>query len=296
MKIESVAIEITANAFLPEAYAYRNFFVKNGYRCELVRKGSPDVLSYDAVLLFHGFHPFWRKYPKFVIGEYHSLSVGRFSRLKDFLKRIVNVRADFYIFLNDSVRKTLYFSNRVPFALRGMGFDKEKLGPRNDSSLEFDVVYCGSFREGVECCIDRLASLGFKVAVVGFDSSSAYENVSSFGRVSPSEAMEIIHRSRWGLNYTPDVHPLNIQDSTKVIEYSGAGLGVITNRYAWLDQFEQTRGGRFLDITTVKDKRDVTNFEFEIPNVDDLEWSVVMSQSLGDLLDRMAASDPMSDE
>src|SRR5690554_7601990 len=120
--INSIAIEITDKAFLPESYAYRDYFRQHGFACDFVEKGSPDALNYDAIMLFHGLHPFWRKYPKYIIGEYHSLSRGSYTRIKDFIKRLINVRADLYSFLNEDVRKKMWFSNETNYITRSMGF------------------------------------------------------------------------------------------------------------------------------------------------------------------------------
>src|SRR5690606_15757195 len=131
------------------------------------------------------------------------------------------------IFLNDVVRAKFFFSRKVPHSLRGMGFFKSD--SKSHGNKEFDVIYCGSYRSGVMDHILRLADMGLRVAVVGFDCHLEHNNIVSFGKVSPLETGEFMRRARWGLNYTPDRFPLNIQDSTKVIEYCAAGLGVITN-------------------------------------------------------------------
>lgn len=275
--IKSIAIEVTNNAFLPESYAYRDFFRGQDYQCELVEKGASSALDYDAIILFHGFHPFWKKYPKFVIGEYHSLSVGRYSRFKDALKRLLNVRSDLYIFLNEDVRKKLWFSKRTNYITRCMGYSKSDFERFKNNKKLFDVVYCGSYRLGLWDELKRLADLGLKIAVVGSDVPFLHPKLTSFGRKSPQEAREIISQSRLGLNYTPDISPLNIQDSTKVIEYCAAGLGVITNRYQWVNDFEKERSATFLSLDDIDSIDDINNYKFIIPDVSDLSWDVIMS-------------------
>lgn len=269
--IDSVAIETTSNAFLPEAYAYRNMFRDKGISCNLVEKNTQSLECYDLVILFHGFHPFWKKYPGFVIGEYNSLSVGRFGRLKDIAKRLFNVKADYYIFLNDIVRKKLFFSKSSAHSLRSMGFSSPA-DPSNNVGKEFDVIYCGSNRIGLRNQIVRLANLGLKVAVAGFKFDQKHQNIVSYGKVTPAETGRLLLKAKWGLNYTPDVFPLNVQDSTKVIEYCAAGLGVVTNRYEWVNEFERIRGARFLDLDNLSSLSYIEKFEFIVPDVSDLEW------------------------
>lgn len=284
--IKSVAIELTDKAFLPEAYAYRERIQELGYRCDFVYKGSKKAFEFDAIILFHGFHPLWKRYPNYIIGEYHSLSVGKFSRLKDLLKRLLNVRSDFLIFLNDDVRRRMWYSNSSPHAIRGMGFERRDFERYHSNEKNYDIVYCGSFREGLIPHLEGLAGLGLKIAVVGFDSRYISNNIKSFGRKTPSETRRIICQSRFGLNYTPDVFPLNIQDSTKVIEYCGAGLGVITNRYFWVNEFEKSRNARFMNLDNIETRDDLDKFDFVVPDISDLTWDLVVENTIASLVKR----------
>ncbi len=277
--INSIAIEVTSKAFLPESYAYRDYFRQHGFACDFVEKGSPDALHYDAIVLFHGLHPFWCKYPKFIIGEYHSLSTGSYSRIKDLVKRLINVRANLYIFLNEEVRKKLWFSKNTDYLTRSMGYNKADFEEFKSQNKVFDIVYCGSYREGLYAELTRLADMGASIALVGPENPIKHENITSFGRKIPKEARKIIAQAKYGLNYTPDVFPLNIQDSTKVIEYCAAGLGVITNRYQWVNAFEKQRHANFLSLESIRDISGIAEYEFIVPDVTDLSWDTLMEKS-----------------
>lgn len=277
--IKRLAIEIRGNVFLPEADAYKEFFQSKGLDCDLVDVASNNLEVYDAVLLFHGFHPFWKKYPNFVIGEYHSLSTGRFARVKDFIKRVLNVRADVNIFLNETVRNKLWFKEGPNRLYRSMGVPIQEYDSLMGSEKKFDIVYAGSYRDGVINTIEKLSELDFSVAVVGFYYTPRRDNVHCFGRILPNEARKVIAQSRYGLNYTPDVYPFNIQDSTKVLEYCAAGLGIITNRYFWVDKFEVLNDANFLDIKKIHTKSYVHNYPFVTPGVINLDWSTVIGNS-----------------
>lgn len=269
--IASLAIEISTKAFLPEAYVYNEMFNRKGVRSEIVISNKYNSTDYDAVVLFHGFHPFWNTYPKVVISEYHSLSVGMLSRLKDTIKRLLNVRGDYYIVLNELVRDKLWLKRTQNLSIRGMGFHKsndKKCGPPK----EFDIVYCGSERDGLYEVLQKFSRMGLKVAVVGLSQRIEYPNIINFGKVSHERAYDVMQTSRLGLNYTPNIFPLNVQDSTKVIEYCGLGLGVVTTDYQWVRSFERARGGRFLYLNEVKGPQDVSSFEYIVPDVTDLEW------------------------
>lgn len=278
-KIKSIAIEVTDKAFLPESYAYRDYFIKNGFKCDFVKKGSSEILCYDAVILFHGFHPFWKKYPKFIISDYNSLSTGEFSRVKDYVKFLFNVRADLYIFLNEEVRQKFRFSNNINYITRSMGYDAENLSKQLVQPKCFDVVYCGSNRPGLSAILIKLANIGLSIALVGPEDLPSHKNIVSFGRKTPEEAKKIMLQAKYGLNFTPDVFPLNIQDSTKVIEYCAANLGVITNQYKWVNNFEKSRKAKFLTLENICSRVDVDSFDFITPDVSDLEWSELLKNT-----------------
>jgi hypothetical protein len=153
-----------------------------------------------------------------------------------------------------------------------MGFDRNQFDFFKNESKKYDIIYAGSHREGLIERLENLASLDLTIALVGFDHTFKSSGITCFGRQSPEETRKIISQSCVGLNYTPDVFPLNIQDSTKVIEYCGAGLGVITNRYVWVNEFEKQRKAKFLDLDYVRSKNDVAEFDFIVPDVSDLDW------------------------
>lgn len=280
--IRSVAIEMSEKAFLPEAYAYRDMFRGNGVKADLLHPGDSKIMEYDAVVLFHGFHPFWRSYPRYIIGEYHSLTVGRLGRFKDFLKRVFNVGSDYYIFLNDFVRQKMWFSRKGNMSLRGMGYNDSHEFIGNEGK-EFDIVYCGSYRDGLFDAIEKLVGLDFSVALVGVDQPFEHSRVKNFGKVHPDKALGIVSNSRFGLNFMPNVFPLNMQDSTKVIEYCGLGLGVITTDYPWVRSFQECTSGVFLYMDDIACRSDILNFNYVVPDVNDLRWGNVVDGLFSEL-------------
>ena len=276
--MKRIAIEISNKSFLPEAAAYKAYLNENGYCCKIIHKHCTNIEKFDAIILFHGFHPFWKKYPSIVIGEYHSLSTGRYSRIKDYLKVTLNVKSNLYIFLNEPVRMHLGFSENVNYCLRSMGYDQDLIC--NQSLKEYDIVYVGSYRPGLSSVIKRLSSLNLKIAVVGFSLKGvSYKNAIFFDRQDQKNTFKIMSKAKFGLNYVPDIWPWCIQDSTKVIEYCASGLGVITNRYFWVNEFENQRRAKFMTLDTLNSKDDLYEFDFVKPDVSDLEWKSLISKS-----------------
>lgn len=278
MSMISLALVVSTKAFLPEIDAYKNYFENNGFNVDIV-SCNESLGAYDVCLLFHGFHPFWRSYSKLIIGEYHSLSTGRARHFKDLFKRCFNVRADHYVFLNKYVRKKIFSSRQWSYTYRPMGYSPSLVDKYKHNNKRYDVSYVGSLRPGVLDRIYHLADMGLTLVVAGIRIDIDHPNIESFGAVDNEKAYELMSLSRIGLNFTPDIAPWNRQDSTKVIEYSALGLGVITNRYAWVDDFEVANQAKFLDLCSAQSKDDVLSFDYGVPDVSDLTWPNILNRS-----------------
>jgi glycosyltransferase involved in cell wall biosynthesis len=274
-------------AFSPEIEGYVNFFKSYKHVQTGVYKTFREAdENSDIVIVFFGFIPAWVKHKSLIIAEYHSLSVGRFSFLKNLIKRLFNIRGDYYIFLNERVRDHLFFSSKIPYSLRGMGFVEESCKQTLNVKKEFDFVYSGAVgRSGVIEAISKIESFGFRVAVVGnaekegVKLNAISKNIHCFGKTSVARSYEIMASAKYGLNFTPDTFPFNIQDSTKVIEYCALGLGVVTNRYEWVNEFEKRIGARFMSFENVESYESVSSFDFARGGIDRYSWNRVISEA-----------------
>jgi hypothetical protein len=95
-------------------------------------------------------------------------------------------------------------------------------------------------------------------------------------------------RARFGLNVTPDVFPYNRQTSIKTLEYAAAGLGIIANRYGWIEGFARAQGGpvQWLDEVLAMGPDAAARLErprFDPARLEPLEW--------GRMLDRIGFAD-----
>jgi len=275
----NLAIVKNPNSFLPEVKAYVEYFLSNtefGIH-PTVFDSIDDVVNTDVAIVFLGFIPFWKRYDFPIIGEYNSLSVGRFGRIKDCIKSMVNTDSNL-IFLNEYVRRHLFVSKKKAGVYRGMGFFPQYILASNPVKA-YDIVYSGTInRDGLLDEIISLANLGFKVAVIGTEQYIA-ENVYSLGILDIQSVYKIYSMATYGLNYTPDIHPYNMQDSTKVIEYCASGLKVITNKYNWINKFELEHGARFLELSSVHSKGEIERFDYNTPDVSSLAWPFVIDNS-----------------
>ena len=238
-----VGIPLSKHAYTPEAYAYEKYLKKNGHQVQLEYELDPNN---DVNIYFMGTRPFWKKREgrAIEIHEYQSLSTPPYAHFKNFTKKIVNKRPNGRIFLNKFVHHDLSFSDNIPYIYRDMGVDESFFQSPSENPL-YDIIYCGSItgRNGLIEILRRFAG-NYKVVVVGNVSELErsllkHENITILGRVERKDLPEIYRNSRFGLNFTPDLYPYNIQTSTKTLEYLASGLTVLSNKYEWICKFSK---------------------------------------------------------
>ena len=236
-----IGITLKKRAYTPEAYAYETYLKERGHQVQLDYTLDPNN---DINIYFMGARPFWKKKEgrAIEIHEYQSLSTPPYVQFKNFAKKIVNKKPNGRIFLNSFVQHDFNFTDDIPYIYRDMGVDEALFQSPSENPL-YDIVYCGSIagRNGLIEVLRRLAG-NYKVVVVGQVSDLErsllkHENITILGRVERSNLPEIYRNARFGLNYTPNIYPFNIQTSTKTLEYLASGLGVISNRYYWSEEF-----------------------------------------------------------
>lgn len=237
----NIGIPLSKFAYTPEAYAYEKYLKKLGHQIQLDYELDPDN---DINIYFMGTRPFWKKKEgrAIEIHEYQSLSTPPYARFKNFSKKLVNKQPSGRIFLNNFVQYDLNFTDDIPYIYRDMGVDEALFQRPNENPL-YNIVYCGSIagRNGLIEVLRRLAG-NYKVVVVGQVSDLErsllkHENITILGRVERKDLPEIYRNARYGLNFTPNIYPYNIQTSTKTLEYLASGLRVISNRYLWSEEF-----------------------------------------------------------
>ncbi|WP_150539262.1 glycosyl transferase [Actinobacillus vicugnae] len=239
-----IGITLKRNAYTPEAFAYSDYLTKRNHLVQLDYEENLDPNN-DINIYFLGIRPFWKRYASqkaIEIHEYQSLSTPKCAKMKNFIKKYTNTKPQGRIFLNEIVKDELAFCDKLPYIYRDMGIDSALFQTPNPRP-EYDVVYAGSIigRAGLIQSLVHLSS-SYKVVVVGevddetkriFKSAGIYMT----GKVNRTELPQIYANARFGLNYTPDVYPFNIQTSTKTLEYLASGLRLISNRYHWVEKF-----------------------------------------------------------
>jgi glycosyltransferase involved in cell wall biosynthesis len=221
------------------------------------------------------------------IHEYLSPSTPPFRSLKDSLKRVLNGRPDLRIYINDYTRQCLAFNDAVPFCLKNMGIPSKML-PGADPVLpkEFDFIYIGDLssqrkphellqaftRPNLRHNTLLLLSRDYDRLQLQY---RAFSNIIFKGPVTQPEVKDFILRSRFGLNYIPDIEPFNQLPSTKLLEYAACGIPVVSTNYRWVRDFMKDHGGQFLLLSAGMKElswETVTHFQYSSPDMRGWAW------------------------
>lgn len=244
----------STKAHLPEIKSYKNYFLSRGFTCESgsyqsykeIKKSKGSVIWY-----FMGFN-FFKKSNNIVVHEYTSLSVGKFPRLKNHLKKIFNCKPNIRVFQSVFVEEEMNFKDNVPSFYRDMAVS-EKFFFDKDVPKKYDFVYCGAINKDrrLDLVLDKfLVDKSKTILVLGDIPDSYYEkynecNINLLGKIKYDEVPNYIRLARVGINIVDDKYPYNLQTSTKVLEYLACGLGIYTTRSDWCDNYQINNKVRF---------------------------------------------------
>lgn len=286
----TIGIPLSQYAYTPEAYAYEKYLKLKGHIVQLDYELDPDN---DINIYFMGTRPFWNKKNGTAkeIHEYQSLSTPPYARFKNLFKKTINSKPDGRIFLNSIVSRELYFNDNTPYIYRDMGVD-EGFFQVPLQNPEYDILYSGSI-SGRIGLIDTLIDLAskYKIIIIGKVSESdkillKNKNITLLGRIERSNLPEFYRNARFGLNYTPDIYPYNIQTSTKTLEYLASGLQVISNRYLWVEQFFNNINYKPFWLDQIDSNIYIEN---NIPEMDSFKWDNILNEvDFGNFINRIA--------
>ncbi len=286
-----IAIILTGHAYLPEAWAYRDHLCAAGHTARLV--DSPeDAAGADVAIAFSLAHQRrLRALGIAAIHEYHSLSAGRMRHAKDLAKRFAAPSPRARIFTEEHIRRSLGFVQDVPTLLRPVGVDAAIFGCTARATPTHDIVFCGSIeRQGVIPAMERLAANGWRIIAFGTVPNGvdvarlSAVGIDFAGPIARADVPAALGRARFGLNITPDIVPFNRQTSVKTLEYAAAGLGIIANRYGWVEQFAADHQVPLLWLDDVmRGGRDAVG-RLPVPDYDPqrlahLEWNALLERA-----------------
>ena len=282
-----IFIKKNNRSYSPEIYAYKDYLEKFNYNVE-ISDNYEYSNNYDAIMLLMGFFPYYKiaKYKNLkIIHEYSSLSLYPFSKTKNLFKYFFNSTPNARIFNSEIIKKDLFFDNKIPYVFRDTGID-EIFFENFKIIKDFDFVYSGStnsVRKGLLNCMENILKLGFSILVVGKVSDDVYKYFKKYNKIefagfqSRKYLPEIYQRAEYGLNYTPNLYPLNLQNSTKTKEYCASGLKIVSNKYDWVYNFQNYNNGKFFWYDELINQEQLINFNFKTPNVKNYSWNYIFN-------------------
>lgn len=279
----NVAFLHEGKSYMPEISSYVSYLNRTeDIRATVVTDAKLIDNQYDLVWKVMGLD-FKRTGDYALIHEYNTITVGKYSSLKDLIKRYANTKPDGRVFQNFDVLKTYHFNDNVPFIYRDMGINAQYYDLPNVEK-EYDFVYVGTMDASRE--LDKMLE-AFKhnpdlsIVLIGTPNEALVEsyghldNVHFEGRVDYEKLPQIANKARYGMNYIPDIYPFNIQTSTKLLEYCAMGLDIVTTDYKWINDFEASHEAQFFklnsDLSNLT-RENLEAFNFQSPDLKNMEW------------------------
>lgn len=286
-----IAFVHNQQSFLPEVRAYEDYFSKRGVQCEIVKEQSLPLLRPDVAWYFMGSNT-GRLANAIIIHEYTSASVAPFAGMKNVVKKWLNVKPDYRLFLNDFVRESFDFKDGVPHGLRDMGIPADWLQQTTAARKADSFIYTGEWKgrniEQLLQVFSRGALQGQPLVILSKEYELLQEkyrehsNIRFKGPASAEEVRRHVSEAAFAINFIPDKVPFNRQTSTKLLEYAACKTPIITTDYAWVRQFQQKHGGDFFYL-----QPDLSNFTlaavkeqvYSFPDLSDWTWEWQIKKS-----------------
>ncbi|MPL68876.1 hypothetical protein SDC9_14609 [bioreactor metagenome] len=280
----------SGKAALPEINAYIKYFQrnKNFYFYNSAELEEYKITDFDLIWRFMGTDFVTTSVP--VIHEYASLSVGRFTLLKDKIKKKFNIQPVMRVFLNEDIKRIYDFKDDIPYCYRDMGIDA--IFFEQTSKKVYDFVYLGNMEQdrGIHLLLDKFIHdfSKYRILLIGkpgyelYEKYRKYNNIIFAGYVRYADVPALASQAEFGINYIPNKYPYYLQTSTKLLEYVAMNLKVITTDYAWVRSFENKRNMKFLRVS--EDLHDLNeehlkSFLFKNTDIHDLVWENILSKS-----------------
>lgn len=274
-------------AFLPEIEAYTRFFSGLGVECIAITKEETDRLRPEVEWRMMGFDGSKPQAGVTRIHEYASASLPPGRYFKNLRKSLFNAQPDFRLFLNEYVRKTFNFRDKVPFGYRDMGVPPEWLfPPARPVTKIYDFVYAGSLDKArnPERLLDHFTTGGLKDRSLLLISQhyeelrtryAVHENIVFKGPFEHRDIRHYLSQARFGINYMVDKEPFNQQTSTKFLEYLACGLPVLSTDYQWVRDFQRQHGGEYFFVSphlAAMDWESICRFNYSNPDMRLWTW------------------------
>jgi len=273
-------------ALLPELEAYTRFFESRGHETIIYRDNQKPDFRPDVEWHFMGVGGKRLYSGTKLIHEYASASVPALATLKDNVKRWINTKPDYRIFLNDAVRQSIGFNDSIPFGYRDMGIDIDVINNGDQVEKRYDFIYPGSVEpySFFKKLLLKLTTSEFKSSKLLVISNlpeqlrkewSGFDNIEFRQPIPNREVIRLIRQSKYGLNFRPPLAPFTFQTATKVLEYAACKVPVLSTPSKWLSAFKDEYGGNYFILSPELENltwNNLLDFDFQFPEIKHLTW------------------------
>ncbi len=275
------------DAFLPEINHYKKFFLERHIICEEV--GLNDLPKNSATNIewhFMGLDIKSSSSSNIKIHEYASSSLPPFEAAKNFIKKNLNSKPDYRIFLNEYVKRSFGFRDNIPYGFRDMGCKLVDVNKHARKIYDYDFIYVGEvsskrgFNKWIRVFIDgNLKDKKILVLSKNYDiykkKFKKFQNIVFMGPILQSKVPDMIQSAQFALNMVPNVSPFCHQTSTKFLEYAACGVPIITTDYTWAREFQIKHGGNYFFIDDLRDINfdQLIAYNFSNPTLDNFDWN-----------------------
>ncbi len=289
----SVALIHSGRSFMPEIAAYQDYFQRTGITAKtLIQPTQLQMEPYEVLWFFMGMQ--WSlsevNKKKVIVHEYCSASTPPFAKLKDFLKKNINQPPALRISLSPEHRGIVFPADNVPLIIRKQGVH-DYFFRKINCKKDYDFIYSGSalkVRHTDKWLWKFVKNFpDGKIILVGHHEPDIVQQFNNYPNiyfkvpVGITSLPELLAKSRYAVNYVPDVYPFNIQPSTKLLEYCAAGCKIISNRYGWVNNLPQPLKNAifFIDdkFDTV-DSKQLKNHHFSYPEMENYKWDTIFRE------------------
>lgn len=231
-------------AVYPDVAAYAAYMGKTYRVAERTPEEAAASTDIAQSVCWHMMGVYPRLLPcALTIHDYRSLSVGRFKRVKDLVKRIVNARPGLRIFQNQEIRRALGFAEDARTIYLPMGVPELFIDSRTLTAEPVtDFVYIGSMLPERRC---ELMLDSFVARFGGRKTFDLYgppnpelearyagrSDIRFRGMVEQARLPAILKAARVGVCYFPLHYPHLLQTPTKLMEYCALGMRVLANEH-----------------------------------------------------------------
>lgn len=287
----------TERANLPELVIYKKELEKNGYLVDVLKEkevNQKNLEKYNIIWNFMGIDKKIYNENQFIIHDYRSASSRLFPKIRDLLKKKINIKPNLRIFLNDSLREYYSFKDNIPSLTLDMGIDLEKFKPDNEFEKYYKFCYLGDVnsKRKIDKFLKWFLKSEFKsekLLLIGpyeekiYIKYKKYENIIFLGKIPYELVPKYLKKSEYALNLIPNEFPFNIQTSTKLLEYISLNLKIIStkNEYS-LKIMKKHKNLSFYIFENYEDitKKTLENFEFKNINMISYSWENILKDKI----------------